>query len=304
MSQATGPISKIGCSPLIIAAAVAVVAAIVGGFFLFASPSTEESTSVDPCLAEGNVFVREVDAEAIEGIERIDGVLHVSTQLMDEQDGCVDPWPLTTTSGELVCLDNGLGSEVFWSTLSDADVERWYGVNDAALAWADFDINLIRKDAPEGSAGLKVDLEPLLKLGLSLCGNPDLIIAERGEGDYGPCLTESNFLRMDEQDGCVDPWPLTTTSGKLTCFEEGTTITSPSTVGAFRIVWDTYEYTDVGDRPKWYALNDAAIAAAPVFNFLDIDLIRKDDPDGIDGSKVDLEPLLKLGLSLCEIFLQ
>ena len=154
MSQATGPISKIGCSPLIIAAAVAVVAAIVGGFFLFASPSTEESTSVDPCSSE------------------------------------------------------------------------------------------------------------------------------------------VSFLLMDEQDGCVDPWPLTTTSGQLTCFETRT--------GAFHIVWDTYAYTDLGDRPKWYALNDAAIAAAPAFNFLDIDLIRKDDPDGIDGSKVDLEPLLKLGLSLCE----
>ena len=107
-----------------------------------------------------------------------------------------------------------------------------------------------------------------------------------------PCSSEVSFLLMDEQDGCVDPWPLTTTSGQLTCFETRT--------GAFHIVWDTYAYTDLGDRPKWYALNDAAIAAAPAFNFLDIDLIRKDDPDGIDGSKVDLEPLLKLGLSLCE----
>ena len=292
MSQATGQFLNPRRLPLIIAAAVAVVAGIVGGFFLFASPSTEESTSVDPCLAEGNVFLESVDMEAIDGMERIEGVLHVSTQLMDEQDGCVDPWPLTTTSGELVCLDNGLGSEVFWSTISDADVERWYGVNDAALAWAYFDINLIRKDAPEGSAGLKVDLEPLLKLGLSLCGNPDLIIAESSDGVYGPCLTESNFLRMDEQDGCVDPWPLTTTSGELTCFETRT--------GAFHIVWDTRAYTDVGDRPKWYALNDAAIAEAPSWDFSDIDPIRKDDPDGIDGSKVDLEPLLKLGLSLCE----
>ena len=298
MSQATGQFLNPRRLPLIIGVAIAAVAGIVVAIFVFVSPSTEESpateesTSVDPCLAEGNVFLESVDMEAIDGMERIEGVLHVSRQLMDEQDGCVDPWPLTTTSGELVCLDMGLGSEVFWSTLSDADVERWYGVNDAALAWAYFDINLIRKDAPEGSAELKVDLEPLLKLGLSLCGNPDLIIAERGEGDYGPCLTESNFLRMDEQDGCVDPWPLTTTSGQLTCFETRT--------GAFHIVWDTYAYTDVGDRPKWYALNDAAIAAAPFWDFLDIDPIRKDDPDGIDGSKVDLEPLLKLGLSLCE----
>ena len=298
MSQATGQFLNPLRLPLIIGVAIAAVAGIVVAIFVFVSPSTEESpateesTSVDPCLAEGNVFLEWVDMEAIDGMERIEGVLHVSTQLMDEQDGCVDPWPLTTTSGELVCLDKGLGSEVFWSTLSDADVERWYGVNDAALAWAYFDINLIRKDAPEGSAGLKVDLEPLLKLGLSLCGNPDLIIAEISDGVYGPCLTESNFLRMDEQDGCVDPWPLTTTSGELVCFEAG--------AGAFHIIWNMRAYTDVGDRPKWYALNDAAIAAAPFWDFLDIDPIRKDDPDGIDGSKVDLEPLLKLGLSLCE----
>jgi hypothetical protein len=189
MSQATGQFLNPRRLPLIIGVAIAAVAGIVGGFFLFASPSTEESTSsteestssteestsVDPCLAEGNVFLEWVDMEAIDGV-RIEGVLHVSAQLMDEQDGCVDPWPLTTTSGELVCLDNGLGSEFFWSTLSDADVERWYGVNDAALAWAYFDINLIRKDAPEGSDGIKVDLEPLLKLGLSLCENPQTLI--------------------------------------------------------------------------------------------------------------------------------
>ena len=178
MSQATGQFLNPRRLPLIIGVAIAAVAGIVVAIFVFVSPSTEESTSVDPCLAEGNVFLEWVDMEAIDGMERIGGVLHVSTQLMDEQDGCVDPWPLTTTSGQ------------------------------------------------------------------------------------------------------------------LTCFETRT--------GAFHIVWDTYAYTDVGDRPKWYALNDAAIAAAPALNFLDIDLIRKDDPDGIDGSKVDLEPLLKLGLSLCE----
>ena len=152
MSQAAGPISKIGCSPLIIAAAVAVVAAIVGGFFLFASPSTEESTSVDPCLSEVNFLP------------------------MDEQDGCLDPWPLTTTSGDLVCFPADQGFEVFWFTPSVADEESRYGVNDAALAWGDLDIDLIRKDAPEGSAELKVNLEPLLKLGLSLCENPQTLI--------------------------------------------------------------------------------------------------------------------------------
>ena len=178
MSQATGQFLNPLRLPLTIGVAIAAVAGIVVAIFVFVSPSTEESTSFDPCLAEGNVFLESVDMEAIDGMERIEGVLHVSTQLMDEQDGCVDPWPLTTTSGQ------------------------------------------------------------------------------------------------------------------LTCFETRT--------GAFHIVWDTYAYTDVGDRPKWYALNDAAIAAAPAFDFLDIDLIRKDDPDGIDGSKVDLEPLLKLGLSLCE----
>ena len=155
-------------NPIIIAAAAAVVGvcAIVGAFFLFASPSTEESTSsteestssteestsVDPCLSEVNFL------------------------LMDEQDGCLDPWPLTTTSGDLVCFPVDQGFEVFWFTPSVADEESRYGVNDAALAWGDLDIDLIRKDAPEGSAELKVNLEPLLKLGLSLCENPQTLI--------------------------------------------------------------------------------------------------------------------------------
>ena len=181
MSQATGQFLNPRRLPLIIGVAIAAVAGIVVAIFVFVSPSTEESTSVDPCSSE------------------------VSFLLMDEQDGCVDPWPLTTTSGELWCFEADTGNEVFWFTGSDEDGEIAYGVNDAALAWAYFDINLIRKDAPEGSAELKVDLEPLLKLGLSLCGNPDLIIAEISDGVYGPCLTESNFLLMDEQDGCVDP---------------------------------------------------------------------------------------------------
>ena len=283
MSQAAGPISKIGCSPLIIAAGVAVVAAIVGGFFLFASPSTEESTSsteestsVDPCSSE------------------------VSFLLMDEQDGCVDPWPLTTTSGELWCFEADTGNEVFWFTGSDEDGEIAYGVNDAALAWGDLDIDLIRKDAPEGSAELKVDLEPLLKVGLSLCGNPrpltdDEELGMDGEGsgmDYDPCSLYGNVLRMDEQDRCVDPWPFISTSGDLQCYE------SAGIPGGREIVWSTY--SDAEGR-KWYALNDTAIAEAPYYDYLDVDDIRKDDPDGSNGSKLDLEPLLELGLSLCEL---
>ena len=275
MSQAAGPISKIGCSPLIIAAGVAVVAAIVGGFFLFASPSTEESTSVDPCSSE------------------------VSFLLMDEQDGCVDPWPLTTTSGELWCFEADTGNEVFWFTGSDEDGEIAYGVNDAALAWGDLDIDLIRKDAPEGSAELKVDLEPLLKVGLSLCGNPrpltdDEELGMDGEGsgmDYDPCSLYGNVLRMDEKDGCVDPWPFISTSGELQCYE------SLEVPGAGEIVWATYSDAE---GPKWYALNNIAIAAAPFYDYLEVDDIRKDDPDGSNGSKLDLEPLLELGLSLCE----
>ena len=172
MSQATGQFLNPRRLPLIIGVAIAAVAGIVVAIFVFVSPSTEESTSVDPCLAEGNVFLESVDMEAIDGMERIEGVLHVSRQLMDEQDGCVDPWPLTTTSGELWCFEADTGNEVFWFTGSDEDGEIAYGVNDAALAWGDLDIDLIRKDAPEGSAELKVDLEPLLKVGLSLCGNP------------------------------------------------------------------------------------------------------------------------------------
>ena len=97
MSQATGQFLNPRRLPLIIGVAIAAVAGIVVAIFVFVSPSTEESTSVDPCLAEGNVFLEWVDMEAIDGMERIEGVLHVSTQLMDEQDGCVDPWPLTTT---------------------------------------------------------------------------------------------------------------------------------------------------------------------------------------------------------------
>jgi hypothetical protein len=218
---------------------------------------------------------------------------------MDEQDGCVDPWPLTTTSGELWCFEADTGNEVFWFTGSDEDGEIAYGVNDAALAWGDLDIDLIRKDAPEGSAELKVDLEPLLKVGLSLCGNPrpltdDEELGMDGEGsgmDYDPCSLYGNVLRMDEQDGCVDPWPFISTSGALQCYE------SLEVPGAPEIVWATYSDAE---GPKWYALNNIAIAAAPFYDYLDVDDIRKDDPDGSNGSKLDLEPLLELGLSLCE----
>ena len=260
MSQATGPISKIGCSPLIIAAAVAVVAAIVGGFFLFASPSTEESTSVDPCSSE------------------------VSFLLMDEQDGCVDPWPLTTTSGELWCFEADTGNEVFWFTGSDEDGEIAYGVNDAALAWGDLDIDLIRKDAPEGSAELKVDLEPLLKVGLSLCGNPPPLTDDE-EFDLCQMPDSENEWWQEEVYGCFDPWPFTVTEGSIIGF-----------VGD--AACEVVLMAQAPDDSVFisYAVNDVAvgIAEAGVFDHADIDLIRK--------SAGEIGPFVEAGLSLCENF--
>ena len=105
-------------------------------------------------------------------------------------------------------------------------------------------------------------------------------------------MFDSTGWFLDEKDGCIDPWPLTTPIGSLDCFESG-----PNEVQGFVILWATYSDAE---GPKWYALNNIAIAAAPLYDFLDVDDIRKDDPDGSNGSKLDLEPLLELGLSLCE----
>ena len=106
-------------------------------------------------------------------------------------------------------------------------------------------------------------------------------------------MFDSTGWFLDEKDGCIDPWPLTTPIGSLDCFESG-----PNEVQGFVILWTTDP--ESLDARKMYAVNDVAIAETPLYDFLDVDDIRKDDPDGSNGSKLDLEPLLELGLSLCE----
>ena len=76
--------------------------------------------------------------------------------------------PFTSTSGSLLGLEGDAGRGVVWAT-----GYGWCAVNDVAIAQARSfdcdDIDPIRKDAPKASAEPKVDLGPLLEVGLSLC---------------------------------------------------------------------------------------------------------------------------------------
>ena len=156
MSQAAGPISKIGCSPLIIAAAVAVVAAIVGGFFLFASPSTEESSD------EGLTYSEDFDPCQMPDSE--------NEWWQEEVYGCFDPWPFTVTEGSIIGFVGDAGCEVvLMAQAPDDSVFISYAVNDVAVGIAEAgvfdhaDIDLIRKSAGE--------IGPFVEAGLSLCEN-------------------------------------------------------------------------------------------------------------------------------------
>jgi hypothetical protein len=99
-----------------------------------------------------------------------------------------------------------------------------------------------------------------------------------------PCAAgkSGNTWVLAEADGCIDPWPLTSTSGTLTCDPDGRTL------GV--VIWSP----DDGPLPA-YAVNGMAQGQG----YPEIDEIWKDDPE-IDGFKVNIGALIDAGLSLCE----
>lgn len=85
-----------------------------------------------------------------------------------EEENCVDPWPLTSTSGILFCDPYGEGlGVVVWNP--DEDPLEYYALNGMALGQGYPDIEPFWKDNPESTGGPKVNIGPLIKAGLSLC---------------------------------------------------------------------------------------------------------------------------------------
>jgi hypothetical protein len=89
--------------------------------------------------------------------------------VLEEADGCIDPWPLTSTRGVLMCdpLGGNLGV-VVWNP--DEDPLEFYAVNGMAQGQGYPPIDPFWKDAPADSLGPKVYIGGLLDAGLSLCG--------------------------------------------------------------------------------------------------------------------------------------
>lgn len=85
-----------------------------------------------------------------------------------EEENCIEPWPLTSTSGILFCDPYGEGlGVVVWNP--DEDPLEYYALNGMALGQGYPDIEPFWKDNPGGTGGPKVDIGPLIKAGLSLC---------------------------------------------------------------------------------------------------------------------------------------
>lgn len=89
--------------------------------------------------------------------------------VLAEEDGCIDPWPLTSTSGVLMCdpVGGNLGV-VVWNP--DEDPLEFYAVNGMAQGQGYPEIDPFWKDAPADSPVPKVNIGALLDAGLSLCG--------------------------------------------------------------------------------------------------------------------------------------
>lgn len=107
---------------------------------------------------------------------------------------------------------------------------------------------------------------------------------ESVETEYDPCEQGKlgNLWVLAEEDGCVEPWPLTSTSGILMC--------DPFSEGLGAVVWNPDE-----DPLEYYAVNGMASTQG----YPEIDQFWKDDPTGI-APKVNIGALLDAGLSLCE----
>lgn len=85
-----------------------------------------------------------------------------------EEEGCIDPWPLTSKSGILYCDPYGEGlGVVVWNP--DEDPLEFYALNGMALGQGFPDIEPFWKDTPAGSPAPKVNIGAMIDAGLSLC---------------------------------------------------------------------------------------------------------------------------------------
>jgi hypothetical protein len=97
----------------------------------------------------------------------------------------------------------------------------------------------------------------------------------------GLCDASGNLFIVRAEDGCIEPWPLTSSSGILYCNPFG------EKIGA--VVYQPDE-----DPSVYYAVNGAAQGAG----YPEIDLIWEDDPER-PGSKINIGKLIDAGLALC-----
>ena len=85
-----------------------------------------------------------------------------------EEENCIDPWPLTSTSGILYCDPYGEGlGVVVWNP--DEDPLEYYALNGMASGQGFPDIEPFWKDTPAGSPAPKVNIGAMIDAGLSLC---------------------------------------------------------------------------------------------------------------------------------------
>lgn len=114
---------------------------------------------------------------------------------------------------------------------------------------------------------------------------PEVGEGEPEETEYDPCEQGKlgSIWVLEEADGCIEPWPLTSAGGVLMCDPYG------EALGV--VVWNPDE-----DPLEYYAVNGMALGQG----YPDIDPFWKDNPEGTGGPKVSIGALLDAGLSLCE----
>ena len=119
---------------------------------------------------------------------------------------------------------------------------------------------------------------------------------EEFEEDLGddPCNAKiGNLWILSEEDGCIEPWPLTSISGILYC--------DPFNEGVKAIVYQPDEDLSSlgvnpipGSRQTYFAVN----GMATTMGYQEIDPIWKDNTESTGGPKVNLGKLIDL--SLCD----
>jgi hypothetical protein len=117
---------------------------------------------------------------------------------------------------------------------------------------------------------------------------------------YDPCAKISNakignLWILSEEDGCIEPWPLTSISGILYC--------DPFNEGVEAIVYQPDEDLSSlgvnpipGSRQTYFAVN----GMATTMGYQEIDPIWKDNTESTGGPKVNIGGLINAGLSLCD----